>query len=200
MKKEDKLSPKVEALYKAVLELLLEGREVRKMKVSEITERAGIGKGTAYEYFTSREELILHALEYQKNVWTESLRERLSCRSSFMEKTECLFDMADTIVKNVNEAALEEICSIFFRSPMFERRDKHCLNEVLYDIVGEAKRGGELKETFPDEYIVLILFGKMFSYVSFCTDSGAGSSGTCTAGQVKGYLLDSIREEFTRKQ
>lgn len=35
---EEKLSPKVEALYKAVMELLLEGREVRKMKVSEITE------------------------------------------------------------------------------------------------------------------------------------------------------------------
>ena len=50
---EEKLSPKVEALYKAVMELLLEGREVRKMKVSEITEKAGIGKGTAYEYFNA---------------------------------------------------------------------------------------------------------------------------------------------------
>lgn len=199
MKKEDKLSPKVEALYKAVLELLLEGREVRKMKVSEITERAGIGKGTAYEYFTSREELLLHALEYQQNVWTESLRERLSCCSSFMEKTECLFDMADTIVKNVNEVALEEICNIFFHSPMSVRKNKNCLNEMIYDIVREAKRGGELKEKFPDEYIVLLLFGKIHNYFSFCTGIGAGSSGECTPGQIKGYLLDSVRMEVTEQ-
>ena len=71
---EEKLSPKVEALYKAVMELLLEGKEIRKMKVSEITEQAGIGKGTAYEYFESREELLVRALGYQQRIWAENIR------------------------------------------------------------------------------------------------------------------------------
>ena len=75
---EEKLSPKVEALYKAVMELLLEGREVRKMKVSEITEKAGIGKGTAYEYFESKEELLVDALDYFQKIWADSAQEELS--------------------------------------------------------------------------------------------------------------------------
>ncbi len=48
---ENELKPKVRALYEAVLELLNENADISTMKVSDITSRAGIGKGTAYDYF-----------------------------------------------------------------------------------------------------------------------------------------------------
>ena len=38
---------KVLAMYRAVWQLLDEGRDLHKLKVSDITECAGIGKGTA---------------------------------------------------------------------------------------------------------------------------------------------------------
>ena len=41
--------PKVTAMYEAVLDLFASGRELTTLKVSEITAKAGIGKGTAYE-------------------------------------------------------------------------------------------------------------------------------------------------------
>lgn len=50
----EKLPAKVLQMYRAVLELMEEGADVTTLRVSTITERAGIGKGTAYEYFTSR--------------------------------------------------------------------------------------------------------------------------------------------------
>lgn len=56
--------PKVLAMYRAVTGLIGEGYDVNKIKVSDITERAGIGKGTAYEYFTSKEEIIANAVAY----------------------------------------------------------------------------------------------------------------------------------------
>ena len=62
--KEKTLSPKVKALYEAVEELIFENIEVKGIKVSDITERAGIGKGTAYEYFRNKEEIISSALLY----------------------------------------------------------------------------------------------------------------------------------------
>ena len=40
------LKPKVKALYDAVLELLNENADVNTLTVSDITKRAGIGKGT----------------------------------------------------------------------------------------------------------------------------------------------------------
>lgn len=65
--------PKAEAVYKAVIELLNQGYDVHQLKVSEITQKAGIGKGTAYEYFDSKEKMIAGALVYDTNHLLESL-------------------------------------------------------------------------------------------------------------------------------
>lgn len=200
LKMEEKLSPKVEALYKAVVELLLEGREIRKMKVSEITERAGIGKGTAYEYFESREELIVRALQYQQKTWANNIQEELAHKSGFVEKADFLFDMIDRIIKGVKKEALEEICDIFFLSPVFRRREGCCVDELLYQMVEEAKRGGELREEFPNEYVVLTLLGKIFSYISFSVAVKGGDRKDCTQEQIRFYLSESFRKEFMTKQ
>ena len=53
---------KVLLMYQAVSELLRNQNDIAKIKVADITSRAGIGKGTAYEYFSSKEELIANAL------------------------------------------------------------------------------------------------------------------------------------------
>lgn len=65
--------PKVEAVFKAVIELLNQGYDVHQLKVSEITKKAGIGKGTAYEYFESKEKMIAGALVYDTSHLLESL-------------------------------------------------------------------------------------------------------------------------------
>ena len=51
---ENEKNKKVMAMYQAVWKLLDEGKDLHKLKVSDITECAGIGKGTAYEYFRSK--------------------------------------------------------------------------------------------------------------------------------------------------
>lgn len=197
---EVKLSPKVEALYKAVAELLLEGREIRKMKVSEITERAGIGKGTAYEYFESREELIVRAIQYQQKAWANNIQEELDRKSGFMEKADFLFDMIDRIIRGVKKEALEEVCNVFFFSPVFRARESCGVDELLYQMVEEAKRGGELREEFPDEYIVLTLLGKIFSYISFSMSVKGGGRRECTQEQIRSCLSESFRREFLIEQ
>ena len=40
---------KVLAMYGAVIDLINEGCDINTLKVADITTRAGIGKGTAYE-------------------------------------------------------------------------------------------------------------------------------------------------------
>lgn len=58
---------KKELIFQAVMQLLEEGREPHTIKVSEISERAGIGKGTIYGYFSSKESVILNTLWYELN-------------------------------------------------------------------------------------------------------------------------------------
>ncbi len=62
---EDLYPPKVKAMYEAVLDLFASGRELSTLKVAEITAKAGIGKGTAYEYFATKEEIIIGAIRYE---------------------------------------------------------------------------------------------------------------------------------------
>ena len=195
---EEKLSPKVEALYKAVMELLLEGREVRKMKVSEITEKAGIGKGTAYEYFESKEELLVDALDYFQKIWADSAQEELSRCGGFMETGNCLFDLLDSVMKRIKREAMMEICNLFFFSPIV-RKEKGCIVIQLYSIVEKGRRGGELKEEFPDDYIVLALAGRIFDYVSYSMSIKNDIKNICTPAQIREYLLNSIRMEFLKQ-
>ncbi len=59
------LAPKVKAIYQAVIELFMDGADLNNLTVSEITAKAGIGKGTAYEYFSNKEEMIAGALFHE---------------------------------------------------------------------------------------------------------------------------------------
>ena len=65
------MPPKVTAMYRAVSTLLREDKDISEMSVSMITGLAGIGKGTAYEYFDSKEEIIVCALLYEIRTVTE---------------------------------------------------------------------------------------------------------------------------------
>ena len=54
--------PKARLMFQAVIDFIGEKADINSLKVQDITDRAGIGKGTAYEYFSSKEELLTLAL------------------------------------------------------------------------------------------------------------------------------------------
>ncbi|MBP5529921.1 MAG: helix-turn-helix transcriptional regulator, partial [Lachnospiraceae bacterium] len=64
IKEMENLPDKEVKIYAAVGELIKEGKDVMSLTISEISNRAGIGKGTTYEYFESKEEIIFKALHY----------------------------------------------------------------------------------------------------------------------------------------
>ena len=90
MKAEKKLSPKVKALYEAVEELIFENIDVKEIKVSDITERAGIGKGTAYEYFRNKEEIISSAMLYHIDLICRQMIEKLEELKDFPKTMQLL--------------------------------------------------------------------------------------------------------------
>lgn len=77
---------KVLLMYQAVIEMIGEGLDVNKMKVSDITTRAGIGKGTAYEYFSSKEEIIVGAILYDVECKNAQISRIVDAAGSFQEK------------------------------------------------------------------------------------------------------------------
>lgn len=77
---------KVLLMYEAVREMVKEGTDINGMKVSDITARAGIGKGTAYEYFASKEELITRALVFDVEKKLQEAEKLVEGSGSFAEK------------------------------------------------------------------------------------------------------------------
>lgn len=77
---------KVQRMFRAVSELVRERPDSSSIKVQDITERAGIGKGTAYEYFSSREEIIMMALFYEYGTKLAELQNLVEQTSRFEDK------------------------------------------------------------------------------------------------------------------
>lgn len=93
-KREEPMSvpPKKLALYQAVHDLLLEGEDLTRLKVSDIAARAGIGKGTTYEYFKSREELIIKSVIYYAEKNYNDVLDHLGRTPGFRNKMEVMMD------------------------------------------------------------------------------------------------------------
>lgn len=96
----NKLPPKVQALYRAVTALFVEGADLNSLTVAEIAEKAGIGKGTVYEYFKNKEEMIAGALFHQMKTSCESLYEEIS-------REERLYDKFAVILENMEKEMTE---------------------------------------------------------------------------------------------
>ena len=65
---------KKEKIYDAVLQLFKEGKAIKNIKVSEIADRAGIGKGTIYLQFASKDDVIVEAAKYFFDTWLAPFR------------------------------------------------------------------------------------------------------------------------------
>lgn len=89
------LPQKVLLMYQAVADMVKEGWDVSKIKVSDITARAGIGKGTAYEYFSSKEEIISNALIYDVQKKREDLARIASAKTGFEKKIRDVLDFVE---------------------------------------------------------------------------------------------------------
>ena len=94
---EKKYPPKVKAMYEAVLSLFSSGRELSTLTVSEITAKAGIGKGTAYEYFSTKEEMIVGAIQYEAERHISIIFEFIQNGQSFQE---IIFQGLDMLEEN----------------------------------------------------------------------------------------------------
>lgn len=85
------LRPKALAVYEAVLDLLDGGADLNSITVSEIAERAGIGKGTAYEYFSSKEDMVASAIMFEINRLTGELEKIIGQEETFEKKIYGIF-------------------------------------------------------------------------------------------------------------
>lgn len=165
-------SSKEKAIYQAVMELFDEGADLNSLTVSEITGRAGIGKGTAYEYFSDKEEMIAKSLLYNIEKYCKWVYDGISGEKNFYDKMKFLmFKVEQQLVKANCLFKLPHMMSdhSMIGRRILELKEKRTsdemlpmdmLKQVLLDEFSEEKVFSE--ETIT--YLAMNIFSKILCY------------------------------------
>lgn len=174
------IPPKVLRMYQAVMELIEEGEDPNLLRVSTITERAGIGKGTAYEYFDSKEEIIIHSIVYQMRIIVSAMEQKLWGKVSFQEKLDCLLDEAG--VQKGKKNCFLKLVHLLTDNSELSRQIHSKLDSELFrqygilqffrKILSEAVESGELRADLPLDYMLFSLVSRILSYMLFLSTDG----------------------------
>ena len=92
MKQVREYSEKEKSIFKGIMDLLNQGYRLLEMKVADIAADAGIGKGTVYEYFTTKEEIIRLALSFYVYEEYERFTALISNRQNFRDIITAIID------------------------------------------------------------------------------------------------------------
>lgn len=171
--------PKVKAMFEAVLELFESGKGLSSLTVAEITAKAGIGKGTAYEYFSSKEEIIAGALNYEARQHIEIIRELIESKRNFREIIMNGFEIMDgvfgkqrgfaLILRMVRDDAVNG-------ENMLTEMEKHkCNFSVVKKLVGQAgeiARSENLIRETDDYKVQSAIISQVVGYAVFVISQG----------------------------
>lgn len=173
-----KLPPKVIATYQAVIDLLREGADVNSLTVSEITGRAGIGKGTAYDYFSNKEDMIAGALFYEIDSSCQDLYKQIT-------QKETLYEKMNVILIRMEEQVTEISCFVRVLHLMMDYsavggRLREMINHkesdqmLIVDLIqrileGEMGKTKELSE-IDMNYLVMTILSRMICFALYQLD------------------------------
>ena len=195
------LPEKVLLIYHAVIKLLLEGEDINAIKVSTIAQRAGIGKGTAYDYFDSKEDIIAFAIAFQQRKLTEEIRQALLKHDSFADQLNCLLDIArDKLqqqecfihyvhMKTDRSAISRNIHNIMEK----EHIEKYLFVGLLKTLLEKAIHRGEIRADLPLDYLVYSVCARILTYIA-CIE--LKDNGEMTPDAMRPYIYRGIIEEF----
>lgn len=206
------LPEKVLLLYQAVTRLIEEGADVAGMRVQEITERAGIGKGTAYDYFDSKEEIIVYALLYHMENMMRELRQGISEEQSFAERIRLSLERIDTQIGG-EKCALCFVTMLFDSTPAGEllrrtmearKRESRMCGPLTAaeDLIRKGIEDGELRRDIPVSYMTYSLLARVVAYMVYLVSrkrkEEAGEPESADI-QFRQYVLEGILAELCRK-
>ncbi|MBD5444030.1 MAG: TetR/AcrR family transcriptional regulator [Lachnospiraceae bacterium] len=165
-------SSKEIAIYKAVVELFEEGADLNNLTVAEITGKAGIGKGTAYAYFSDKEEMIAKALFYNsenfcKQLYKGMCKEKdLSAKVNYvLLKMEQQIPKADCIFRFINMMSDNSTISKRMRDIVKEVLSaKVSAINIVKRVLEDEFRDRETPSEDKMEYLALSIYSKLLCY------------------------------------
>lgn len=199
---QEQIPAKVLQLYQGVIDLILEGVDIRTLKVSDITRKAGIGKGTAYDYFDTREEIIVSAILYVITCIQEEVEAEIAGRRSFFDQMGYLLEVLEEKMAErecflhfIHLLTDTSICGLKLQERMKEAGQYPLVN-MLVRLIEEGVERGELRSDLPIGYLCYAVSSQI---VCFMASVSFPDIGQITAEELKPHILRELRASYGRK-
>lgn len=167
-------------IYNGVTKLMSEGVRIHSIKVSDIAKAAGIGKGTIYDYFTSKEEILEKFLLYNINLEVKNIIEGIKNTEGFKNKCFIIFNAIESGTKQGQSSAnllIENLCPYEFKQLLnknleeIQERQKLLFN-IIEDIIEEGINEGIIKEQNDKKYAVMTFLTIFIGFLNLlCLDN-----------------------------
>ena len=159
---------KKQLIIKSFLELVTESGSMKDISVKKISDKAGVGKGTIYEYFTSKEEIIKKAVEYMIDIMAQSFLvnegyEILSFEESLKKYIDNIYQGSIIVNKfsKYNHHNINEILNYVDMKEVFLTKIKHFqkanLDIFKNNVLAKGVREGFTDNSLDDFDILIIL-------------------------------------------
>ncbi len=198
----DKKADKVIALYHAVEDFVAEGADLSGMRVSDIAARAGIGKGTTYEYFTSKDELVVKAMVYLVGSMTKRIIHNMEKADTFRDKFMLLLAEMEEKVKQ--RACILKYFHMLGDLNLCDRMQEVLLTsedaaksnpmQIIRYLLIKGKEEGIIGTQYPDSYMETAMFSKIIAFVVY-VDNVFGNK-DCDNDAMKEYLYNGLCREL----
>ena len=149
MKKE-----KYDIILDAARELMCSKGSVANITVDMIAKQAGIGKGSIYYYFSSKDEIIDAVIDQCYTVAIGDFIEEIKTRSNSLEKLKLLFqsilssELRDKSRNVIRELHLQNDIVTNYKLMMASIK---VISPIVTDLLVEGTEKGELHAEFPEE-------------------------------------------------
>lgn len=147
------------AVYEAALQLIGQGVSPAALKIQQLADAAGIGKGTVYEYFSSKDEILRGLVVYC------FCRENVRIRALMADCT-TLAGLEDRVLGYLQDIAAERMGSYKMIAETLGAPDCHgaladCtkeLEQILGQLLERLRAAGEIDPALSAEYYCLSMF------------------------------------------
>lgn len=152
------------SVFEGVLSLVKSGENIYTLKVQQIADAAGIGKGTLYEYFSSREEIIAQSLVFSIDKQLDEFEKATNSVNGFYEKLCVVLDFThehttensssfSLLNSAMNDPTLREVlcASMHNKQDVILKR----MHSILFTIISTGRKEGIITEQSDDSYCLM---------------------------------------------
>jgi len=137
--------------------------------VAAIADRAGIGKGTVYEYFSSKDELLFAVFEWMNEGIFDRIHGLIEVGGTTLERLRSLLDLGAQITREQMEmqAVVLDFWSASRGTRVEERYNQACLatfrsyRRLLADVIREGQTAGEIRSDVDPEAVATMVVAAM---------------------------------------